>query len=312
MNAVPAPVEQPIPPDQVFTPGIREDISHEDYLAIDAFSSSGGKRLLQSPMHFHYDRTHPEDSASDSKRMGSALHMGILEPDRFDSGAVVIRPADAPARPGARLVNAKNPSADTLARVAWWEDFDASSAGRIVLTEDQAAKVRGMVDSVRRHPLYEDLFLGDGESEVTYQWTDARHGDAVPCKARYDRRQRSGLIVDIKSCTDASSDGFARAVAAYRYHLQEAHYRNGFEHLHGHSPEGFLFMAVENIAPYGCQLHANRPNAVMFALDQIERAMLLYAQGRRSGYWRGYPETVQPLVLPRRALSIPTPEYGNF
>ena len=177
--------EQPapeLPIDQQFAPGIRDDISHADYLAIDAFSSSGAKRLLQSPLHFDYDRRNPGDSDSDAKRMGSALHLGVLEPDRYDSGAIAIIPADAPARPSARLINAKNPSADTIKRIEWWTDFEASAAGRIVLTEDQVAKVHGMVQSVRRHPLYADLFLGDGAAEITYQWTDARH--AMRCRAR--------------------------------------------------------------------------------------------------------------------------------
>lgn len=312
MSAVLAPVETPaIPPDQVFTPGVRTDISHSDYLAIEALSASGIKRLLQSPLHYRYDRDNPSEPTA-ALAMGTALHMGILEPDRFDGDAIAVIPDDAPNRPSSRQIKAAKPGPATIAAIDWWERFDADAQGRTVLTESQSAIVRGMVGSVRRHPLYEDLFAGDGASEVTYQWHDARHGEAVPCKCRYDRLQRSGLIVDIKTTRDASPEAFARAVGSYGYHVQEAHYRTGFEHLHTHSPDGFLFVAVENEAPFGCAIYTNLPNAVMFGLDQCERAMLLYAQARKTGYWRGYPETIAPVILPRWAVSIPTPEYGNF
>lgn len=298
-----------LPPDQVFTPGIRTDLANEDYHRIEALSSTGIKRILQSPMHYRWDFLNPDESTTAAKTMGSALHMGILEPNRFDSGAILTIPEDAPNRPTSRTMKAAKPSPASLAAMDYWADFDRRGQGKIVLTEAQAAVVQGMVNSARRHPLYAELFSG-GQSEVSYQWTDARL--EIPCRCRFDYLRADHLAVDLKSTRDASPEGFARAVASYSYHIQEAHYRNGFEHLHTHSVSGFVFFAIENEAPFGCAIYVLQPNAINFALDRVEAAMLLYAQARKSGYWRGYSEQVQPIVLPRWAVSLPIPTYGNL
>jgi exodeoxyribonuclease VIII len=293
-------------PNHIFTPGIRQDLSNSDYHAIEALSATGIKNLLQSPAHYRYRFQNPDESATAAKTMGTALHMGILEPDRFDSGAVIALPEDAPKRPTIAQWNAAKPSPASVAAMAWWTEFNQQATGKIVLSATQAAIVTGMVASVRRHPLYDDLFSG-GAGEVSYQWNDARIG--IPCRCRFDYLKESGLALDVKTTRDASPDGFARATAAYGYHLQEAHYRNGYEHLHARSLDGFLFMAVENEAPFGSAIYVQQPNAINFALDRVEAAMLLYAQARNSGFWRGYQESIQPVVLPRWATSLVTPSY---
>lgn len=299
--------EVPAAPDARFTPGVRGDISHADYLSIDALSSTGIKRLLEaSPYHYRYDQLHPTDDGTASMAMGTALHMGILEPDRFDAGAIAVIPEDAPKRPTAAQWGAAKPSPASRAAMDFWLDFNAKSAGMLVLTAAQAASVAGMVRSVRGHPLYDELFRSEGANEVTFQWLDARL--AIPCKARFDRLRADGLAIDIKSTRDASPDGFARAAASYRYHIQHAWYNNGHEHLRGTSVGAFLFLAVENEAPYGCALYVLQSNAVRFAVDECERAMLLYAQALKTGYWRSYPEGVAPLVLPRWAVQRTIPE----
>lgn len=290
MNAVLAPVEQPIPADQVFTSGIREDLSNADYHAIDALSASGIKRILQSPLHYRFDRDHP-NGQTEAMMLGTAVHAAVLEPASYD--AVIMPDFNRRTNQG---------KADHAA-------FLDANAGRIILTEEQAAKVEGMVGAIKRHPIHDELIASGGRPELSLQWNDARHGEAVPCKCRFDWLRDDGIALDIKTCQDASPEGFSRAVSTFKYHYQAAWYGNGHEHVFNRSLQAFLFIAVESVAPYGCAVYVLQPNAVRFGADQCERAMLLYAQARKSGYWRSYPETVQPILLPRWATSIATPEY---
>lgn len=291
-----------LPPDRTFTPGTRTDISHEDYLAIDAFSASGSKRILQSPMHYAYDRSHPSDPTA-SQAMGTALHMAILEPMRFASD-VIVKPEDAPKRPTATQINAKKPSDAAISAIDFWADFDRRAEGKLLLSGDQAEAVAGMVESVRQHPIHDAMFC-DGRAELTMQWVDAKLG--IPCKARFDYLRDDGIALDLKSCTNASAEEFVRSVARFKYHYQEAHYRNGYEHLCGESLRAFLFVAVENTPPHACAVYVIESNAVRFAIDRVDEAMQLYAEARRTGEWRGYPQEVTPLTLPRWAISIPSP-----
>ncbi len=297
MNAV---VELDVPADQRFAPGIRADLSHPDYLRIPAFSATLAKTIVQqSPMHARFLRDHPPESTL-SQNSGTAFHMGVLEPDRFETEVVAI-PEDAPKRPSVSQLRAATNSPASAAAIDWWADFNARAAGKVVLTPIEAVRVDGMVRAARRHKLYPELFTR-GQAEIVYQWRDARLG--IACKARFDYLTHDAWASDLKSTTDASPDGFRRACERYLYHLQDAHNRTGYEHLHERGLEGLLFMAVERDPPHGVAVYAMPPNAVRFGLDAVERAMLRYAQAERDGWWPGYPEGVLPVAFSRAALSL--------
>lgn len=288
-----------------FVPGVytRHELANADYHAIDALSASGTKRIMQSPMHYRYDREHPTEP-TDAMLIGTALHCAVLEPERFADDVIVI-PGDAPRRPAARSVNAKKPSVETLDALAFWRDFDGRAAGKTVLKQEAFEKVQYMAAAVMRHPVYE-TYLCEGEAEYSMLWEDARL--RIPCKCRFDYLRPDGIALDLKSCQDASADGFARSVAQFKYHWQAAFYNNGHEHVRDESLRAFLFIAVESVAPYGCAVYALEPNAIAYGLNRVEEAMLLYRQVRETGYWRGYSEQIQPLRLPKWATTL-VPSY---
>lgn len=296
------PFEAPAEPEP-FVPGVFTDMPHERYLSLDALSASGIKRILQSPMHYKYDREHPTE-ATESMLLGTALHMAVLEPDRYADSVIVI-PEDAPARPTSRQWTAAKPSPASLAAMQWWTEFETRAAGKLLLKPEQAAKVEGMAGAVRRHPVHDEL-LRDGTPETSFLWRDAR--TELPCKARFDYLRNDGIALDVKSCVDASPEGFTRAVASFRYHVQHAWYNNAHEHLRDASLQAFIFIAVENTAPYGCACYVLEPNAVLFGVNRCLEAMDLYAEAKRSGFWRGYSERVNPIILPRWATTV-TPTY---
>jgi exodeoxyribonuclease VIII len=304
LEHVDAPAEPAAEPAAPFEPGVRDDMPHADYLAVEALSASGIKRMLQSPMHYRFDQDHPAET-TEGMLLGTALHMAILEPERYAAEVIAV-PADAPKRPTSAQWGAAKPSPASQAAMQWWTEFTAAAAGKVVLTAEQAARVEGMAGSVRRHPIHDEM-MGSGASEVSFFWRDARLG--IPCKARFDRLNDSGFAFDVKSCQDASRDGFTRAITSFQYHLQNAWYNTGHEHLRDASLRAFLFVAVESSAPYGCAVYIIEPNAIAFGARRCEDAMLLYKQAVDSGYWRGYTETVQPIVLPRWATSIAVSSY---
>jgi exodeoxyribonuclease VIII len=61
----------------------------------------------------------------------------------------------------------------------------------------------------------------------------------------------NGVVVDLKTTTDASPKGFAKAVWKFRYHVQDAFYTDGIEASTGCRPTDFVFIAVEKTAPFG-------------------------------------------------------------
>lgn len=295
----------PIVPDRPpFNAGIytADQLSNEDYHRTDALSASGIKTLLQSPMHYKYQRDNPTEPTP-SMLMGTALHMMVLEPDKVADSIIMSPDTDeegVPKRPTKPqlAMPVKTPAAAKA--IQFWGDFERRAAGKLVLTPSLYDRATHMAEAVKRHPIYAEMV--DGQPELSFMWRDAR--SQTPCKCRYDYLRPDGIAFDLKSCVDASPEEFARSVASFRYHIQNAWYDNGHTHVKNESLRAFIFIAVESVAPYAVAVYVLEPNAIRFGYNRCEEALLLYDQAVKTGWWRGYPETVQPLQLPKWATTL--------
>ena len=118
-------------------PGIRPDLRHADYLALDRLSPSGAKDLLRSPAHYRAARDEPR-AETPALRMGSALHCLALE----GRAAFAERFAVAPECDR----RTKQGKAD-------WATFTEAAGERTVLTAAEAEPVEGMAAALHAHPL---------------------------------------------------------------------------------------------------------------------------------------------------------------
>jgi hypothetical protein len=100
-------------------------------------------------------------------RKGTATHTALLEPHRFDRIVVTFPPE----------LLASNGAVSTKAA----KDFRAEheAAGRVVMKEADAAKVRAMADSVRR--VCSDWFELESMRERSIYWTDEATGLRARC-----------------------------------------------------------------------------------------------------------------------------------
>lgn len=275
---------------------IANDVPAEVYhqRRLDVASASGLKLMLRSPAHFKHWCEDPEaDRESPALTFGRAFHMATLEPDVFERTYTVV-PANAPRYPTAAQWNAKKPNADSLAAQDWWRAWEAENEGRVKLPTADYDRARYMADSVRAHPVAAGLLVG-GDREVTFNWTDEETG--LDCKARADLYLGGEYLMDLKTCRDASHEGFARAVTSYMYALQQAHYLSGIRTC-GDRIRYFLFLAVESEKPYVCQPYALDVQAEQLGEAQRRKAMRRQAECVRTGKWPGYSENLEELTLP--------------
>lgn len=89
-------------------------------------------------------------------------------------------------------------------------------------------------------------FLRDGVAEMSY--FSELNGVAVKCRPDYYNASL-GLVIDLKTTTDASADSFARSVASFDYDMQAAFYLDVLSSL-GLGASNFLFIAVETSEPF--------------------------------------------------------------
>ena len=65
-------------------PGIFTDIPLEEYLAWEAVGASDLSNMIRSPAYCRYKQQNPdEDKQTPAKRLGSAIHCILLEPDEW-------------------------------------------------------------------------------------------------------------------------------------------------------------------------------------------------------------------------------------
>jgi hypothetical protein len=256
-------------------------LTNEAYHHLKAVSPSQIKVLGRSPLHY-FDQFLAEDrekrEATPAMLMGTALHTAVLEPELWDSTiAVPPQSFDRRSKAGRELA----------------AEFERESAGKVVLSPDDADQVRRMADAVRKHPAARFLLELPGRREASYTWTDPATG--LECKTRPDWHSEDGrIVVDVKTTRDASRAEFAKSIANLDYHVQAAWNQDAI------GAEQFITIAVENVRPYAVAVYPASGGMIAAGQRRIEAAMTLLAECWKSSQWPGYGDLVQePIDLPR-------------
>ena len=190
-------------------------------------------------------------------KLGTVVHTLILEPEKAAAEIAVCPKFDL------RTTFGKKGQAD----------FEAGAGGKLVVNEDVYARASRIADSVRAHGFVREQMLsgGGGDAEAVMLW---RQYD-VACKCRMDML-KGATIFDVKTCQDASPDGFARQIATYSYHIQAAHYAAGYREVTGWELDRFVFIAVESEAPYAVGIYALDPRSLQSGRILMARAGVAY------------------------------------
>lgn len=270
--------------------------------ALHVASNSGLTQLARCPAAYLFWVEHPEaDEETAALAFGKAAHMAALEPDRFGDCYTVL-PADAP-RDLRYLRGAAKPSDATKAAIEWWDTWEATSAGRGVLTDADYRLAVAMGQSLRRLPMAFDGVRITGaelfdacQKEVTLYWIDEETG--VECKARADLYAPDlGFAGDLKFCRDASRAGFFRAVNSHRYHVQDAHYVDGFRAC-GAPLRSFGFFPAEKAAPYLAASYHLGPASQTRGYELRQAGLRRLKACLESGEFPGYTTTMTVGEIP--------------
>lgn len=259
-------------------------LSNKAYHALKAVSPSQIKVLGRSPLHYH-DQFLAEDrekrEPTDAMKLGTALHTAVLEPELW-AATVAVPP---------HTFDRRTKAGRELAHV-----FEAESAGKVVISPEDADLVRRMADAVRQHPAAGFLLELPGRREASYTWTDP--GTGLACKCRPDWHSEDGrIVVDVKTTRDASRAEFAKSIANLDYHVQAAWNQDAL------GAEQFLTIAVENVRPFAVAVYPASGAMILAGQRRIEAAMALLAQCwaeyGADRPWPGYGDLLQqPIELP--------------
>ena len=201
-----------------------------------------------------------------SMRWGAALHCMVLEPERFAAEYTIGGP-----------VNPKTSQpygSETKAFSEW-----ALAQTKPILTREEHRLILGMADAIGAHPVARTIRDSPRQTEVSIFWDN----DGVQCKARLDCLQ-TGVLWDIKSARSAKYRPFHHSIVEYGYALQAAWYMRGAAAV-GMPVQKFLWIAVENAAPYQIAVYRCSDTFWQFGHDRCDAALETYKQCAAKGVW---------------------------
>jgi hypothetical protein len=273
-----------------------DDMPIDEYHAHPALSNTGLRDFARSPFHYHalhLDALRPRRDPTRSQLMGNLAHCLILEPDEFHKRYAV------------------GPVSDQRLK-AWKEWEDAQPKGLILIKPDEYDIAQAQALSVRSIPDVAAI-LGNGKAERSAFWRDPTTG--VLCRCRPDwthpcgtAQRPAAVLLDVKTCDDASPSGFARQIARMAYHYQDAWYTEGYARAAGVEVMGFVFVAVEDAWPFAaCAVMLTDEERAAAAVEN--RALLTrFAECQRTNNWPGYSTGIEIVQLPRWASAQNQPE----
>ena len=259
-------------------------MSNEEYHLDPSLSASGAKTIaLQSLAHYKY----AERKASAAFDVGTATHTLVFEPQH--ASTVWCGP-------------------ETRRGKEWNErKAEAEANGALLLTEGDYKIAVDAANAVRSNKEVAKLLTGDLVCEASLFAKDDRTG--VNMRVRPDGWRRDiGALIDLKTTIAPDPEGFAKQVANFGYHIQEAFYRRAMGLL-GHEIDRFIFISVGKESPYPVGVYELDWSTLNEGDAAVQSALEQFAIAQNTGVWGyGYGE-LQTLQIPRWAFKF-TASHG--
>lgn len=266
--------------------GLVYGLDIDAYHAGQEVSNSTLGDLARSPLHcyrLHLDPKRPPAPTRAGQLEGNLAHCAILEPLEFSKRYVV------------------GPTVNRNTKV--WHAFVDDNLDRIAIQADQYDTAMWQAEAVHALADIRDL-LTAGDSEVSGFWIDPQTG--LRCRCRPDWASPVGddavILLDVKTCSDASPGEFARQVYRKGYHRQDGMYSGGYEAASGKRVVGFVFIAVESAWPHAASACVLDDGARLQGRIEIRRLLDLYAKCLSENRWPGYGDAVHQISLPAWAV----------
>lgn len=247
----------------------------EEYHASEPVSRSTLWTLYnRTPYHAKFNKQAPKAHLD----LGDALHKAILEPELFES-KVYCGPDD---RRGNKWKDAQDMCRASNQLLLTSGDYEKALAMREVAATCEPLQIMLRGTRLTEHSCYRRINDVDVKCRVDLYNADLK------------------TILDIKTCADASPEAFAKAVANYGYHMQEAAYTDIWSK--DMDVEAFFFVAIEK------PTEENPPVIAVYELDQsavsegfaiYQAALARYKECIARNQWPAYSQEVTKISIPR-------------
>ena len=252
--------------------GIFYDMSNEAYHETEALSRSDLWLIHnRTPLHFKNKR----HRQTDAMRIGTAVHAGVLEPEKFFP------------RYGRLPDNHVGTTIAGKAAIA-----EIKELGK----EPLKADVYDMICSMRDR-LWEDEYVKDLLNGAKTEVSAFCEYEGFNLKCRPDAVNGS-VLIDLKTTESAAPEPFARSIASYGYHVQDAYYSDVYGRASGKDVDAFIFLAVEKTPPYAFTLYQLDVGSAECGRFIYKKALEKLKECQASGNYPSYPKGINEISLP--------------
>ena len=262
------------------------ELTNAEYHAHEAISKSDLDVARKSGIHFLDKKEGPPRASTPTFDFGTAFHAAVLPGEDFSQTAV------------------RMPKEITSKATKAGKEFAKEHEGKIILNHSDSYALDQMMLSVSQHPAASGLLNGElkGKSEQSFFCTDTGETE-LELKCRPDFMLDDGsLIIDIKTTTDASPNGFKKSLANFRYYVQAAWYLHVVEKATGRRPEAFIFVAVEKERPFATGVYVADDECIRIGMEQAREDLLNIAKWKNTGVYPGYSTQAEMISLPKWML----------
>lgn len=266
-----------------------EQMSNDEYHARPEHSSSQLKDMLRSGAHFYSNHIlkEVERESKASMDFGTLAHTLFLEPEQFDDEFVIAPKFDRRTKAGKE---------EALA----WEQ---AHAGKILVTDEQVEGAKRIVANLKMLSSYADMQNNYGMAEASIFYTDPVFDlqlrvrpdfHIVPCDVF-----PNGVILDLKTTTDARPNEFSRKCANFGYDLSAAMYREGFQQYYKTEEKPpFIFLVAESAIPFNVKQYKASDLFLSVGEARYNKAKSLLAESLLINEWDGYSLEMEEIFLP--------------
>jgi hypothetical protein len=260
-------------------PNLIHNLPFPDYLALDAYSSSQLKLVLDCPARLAYAKANPEDPKKTYFVEGRGLHGLALE----NRQTYVIHPEKMP--------DSKGELKDWSLRLNSAKQWVGDQGGADVVSPDKHLEILAWADAIKNNPRSRNYIQVDGRSEVTGVATDPETGLQLRIRIDWLPAEGSSLF-DIKTAACVSLDAVQKAMDKLNYCVQAYHYLHVYnliaEEFKLPRKELFTFIFVEKTPPYMVEVYTLDYTWMAIGRKRHARALQLILDSTKSGEWGGY------------------------
>jgi hypothetical protein len=255
------------------------DMPEAEYHAHPALSATGAKKLLapSTPAEFR-DQLDKEVKAS-----------------HFDVGHAVHKLVLGVGKPLVKL-----PGDDLRVKATAAAQQRAYEDGATPLKPGEYEQVHRMADAVQAHPLASALLSQPGHPEQSAFATHPRTGIDIRCRFDWLPEPDGGrlLIPDVKTAEAIDDESIAKAIEAYRYHMQGPWYMDLAALVGLGGDMAWLWVWVCKRPPYLVRVTDLDADDERQGRAMNEMAIDIYAHCKATGEWPGYPPRIDTIARP--------------